>query len=375
MKMKKIITATLLSAGITAGCSDIGRDSLPDIPPAGSDRLYILNEGKMGMNNASIDFYDFADGSYTSDAFPAANPDVALELGDTGNDIGIYDGKLWAVLNGSDLVEVMDAITMEHIATVDIPSGRDITFSGGCAYITSWAGAYYGGELRNGAVYRVDTDDLSISGSVDVGYQPEGIAAVDGKIYVANSGGVTDGYDNRLSIIDEKSFTLERNVEIAVNICDIVSDGNGRLWISSPGDYYSVHSGIHIFDTATGSILAPPDWLDDVRVSSICSSGSHIWVIGNENEWDYTPGSGRYIIYNIDTEEMSIARTELAETGAAAAEVPYGIWVSADGDSIFISDSGDYINPGTIFALDRELSLTGRFSAGVNPGHFAFLSM
>ena len=72
---------------------------------------------------------------------------------------------------------------------------------------------------------------------------------------------------------------------------------------------------------------------------------------------------------------MSIARTELAETGAAAAEVPYGIWVSADGDSIFISDSGDYINPGTIFALDRELSLTGRFSAGVNPGHFAFLSM
>ena len=66
---------------------------------------------------------------------------------------------------------------------------------------------------------------------------------------------MTDGYDNRLSIIDEESFSLERTVEIAANICDIAPDASGRLWISSPGDYYSVHSGIYVYDTVSGAVV------------------------------------------------------------------------------------------------------------------------
>ncbi len=366
--MRKILAATSISAAILTGCSDLGHDTLPDIPPATGDRLYILNEGQMGMNNASIDFYDFADGTYTRDAFASANPDVALGLGDTGNDLAVYGGRLWAVLNGSDLVEVMDATTLEHIGTVKIPSGRDIAFSGGYAYITSWAGAYYGGESRPGAVYKVNADDLSVSGKIDAGYQPEGIAVADGKIYVANSGGVTDGYDNRLSIIDEASFTLERNVEIAANICDIAVDGRGMIWISSPGDYVSVHSGIYIFDPESETVSSK-----DIRVSSMYSNGSLVYILGNEKEWDYTPGSGIYMLTVIDPAGGTVTRTVLDTSGAAAAEVPYGIWASADGETIFISDSGDYINPGTVYMLDSSLNLVRTFSAGVIPGHFAFL--
>ena len=381
--MKKILTATFVSAALLTGCSDLKTDDITEIPPATSDRLYILNEGQMGMNNSSLDFYDFTGGTYTSDAFASANPDVALGLGDTGNDISVHDGRLWIVVNGSNLVEVMDAATLEHIAAIDIPSGRDITFSNGYAYVTSWAGAYFGGEKRPGAVYRINTEDLSVSEPVDVGYQPEGIAVIDGKIYVANSGGVTDGYDNRLSILDEESFTLERNVEIASNICDIAVDSQGRLWISSPGDYYSTHSGIYIYDTGSGTVgntgdgkaaNTGPEWLKDIRVSSMYSTGDRIWVIGNENEWDYTPGSGKYVLYVIDTRQMTVGRTSLSDTDAARAVVPYGIWVSDDSRNIFIADAGDYINPGSVFMLDSELNLVGTFQAGVNPGHFAFFT-
>ena len=368
MEMKKILTGTMAFAAVLGGCTDIERDKTGGIVPATDDRLYILNEGHMGMNNATIDFYDFSDGSYTSDAFTAANPDVAFELGDTGNDIAIHDGKLWAVINGSGLVEIMDAATLKHIKYIKIPTPRDIAFCGDYAYVTSWSGAYYGGENRLGAVYRIDINSLSEAGSIDVGYQPEGIAAAEGKIYVANSGGVTDGYDNRLSIIDADSFTLERNVEIAANICDIAVDGRGMLWISSPGDYMSVHSGIYTFNPMTGKVAGK-----DIRVSSMYSNGSLIYILGNENEWDYTPGSGMYVLTVIDQEGGTVARTILDQSGAAEIEVPYGIWVSSDGGTIFISDSGDYINPGTVYMLDSSLKLVRTFSAGVNPGHFAFL--
>lgn len=396
-----VLTAVVI---LTGSCMN-SKPPVGVLPEPGElGRLYILNEGVMGMGNSSIDFYDFADGTYVTDAFPAANPDVPLGLGDTGNDLAVYGGKLWAVMNGSDLVEVMDASTMEHIRAIDVPACRDITFSGRYAYVTSWAGNVSDDGDRTGMVYRIDINSLSIAGTVEVGYQPEDIAALDGKIYVANSGGMTDGYDNRLSIIDEESFSLERTVEIAANICDIAPDAYGRLWISSPGDYYSVHSGIYVYDTVSGTVLQSgagvsfksesgvvfqqesgsaiqsepganilPEWINDIRVSSMYSTGSHLWVLGNENEWDYTAGAGKYCLYTIDCQALTMTRTELSRTGAESIYNPYGIWVSPDEKTIAITDAASYTEPGYILFLDANLNFVSSFQTGFLPGHFAVL--
>lgn len=379
--MNRFSSFVLTAAVILTGSCMNSKPPVGVLPEPGElGRLYILNEGVMGMGNSSIDFYDFADGTYVTDAFPAANPDVTLGLGDTGNDLAVYGGKLWAVMNGSDLVEVMDASTMEHIRAIDVPVCRDIAFSGRYAYVTSWAGNVSDDGDRTGMVYRIDINSLSIAGTVEVGYQPEDIAALDGKIYVANSGGMTDGYDNRLSIIDEESFSLERAVEIAANICDIAPDAYGRLWISSPGDYYSVHSGIYVYDTVSGTVLKPesganilPEWINDIRVSSMYSTGSHLWVLGNENEWDYTAGAGKYCLYTIDCQALTMTRTELSRTGAESISNPYGIWVSPDEKTIAITDAASYTEPGYIMFLDANLNFVSSFQTGFLPGYFAVL--
>lgn len=379
--MNRFSSFVLTAAVILTGSCMNSKPPVGVLPEPGElGRLYILNEGVMGMGNSSIDFYDFADGTYVTDAFPAANPDVTLGLGDTGNDLAVYGGKLWAVMNGSDLVEVMDASTMEHIRAIDVPVCRDIAFSGRYAYVTSWAGNVSDDGDRTGMVYRIDINSLSIAGTVEVGYQPEDIAALDGKIYVANSGGMTDGYDNRLSIIDEESFSLERAVEIAANICDIAPDAYGRLWISSPGDYYSVHSGIYVYDTVSGTVLKSepganilPEWINDIRVSSMYSTGSHLWVLGNENEWDYTAGAGKYCLYTIDCQALTMTRTELSRTGAESISNPYGIWVSPDEKTIAITDAASYTEPGYILFLDANLNFVSSFQTGFLPGHFAVL--
>lgn len=379
--MNRFSSFVLTAAVILTGSCMNSKPPVGVLPEPGElGRLYILNEGVMGMGNSSIDFYDFADGTYVTDAFPAANPDVTLGLGDTGNDLAVYGGKLWAVMNGSDLVEVMDASTMEHIRAIDVPVCRDIAFSGRYAYVTSWAGNVSDDGDRTGMVYRIDINSLSIAGTVEVGYQPEDIAVLDGKIYVANSGGMTDGYDNRLSIIDEESFSLERAVEIAANICDIAPDAYGRLWISSPGDYYSVHSGIYVYDTVSGTVLKSepganilPEWINDIRVSSMYSTGSHLWVLGNENEWDSTAGAGKYYLYTIDCQALTMTRTELSRTGAESISNPYGIWVSPDEKTIAITDAASYTEPGYILFLDANLNFVSSFQTGFLPGHFAVL--
>ena len=88
--------------------------------------FYLLNEGNMGSNKATIDYFDYESGIYSKNIFAERNPGVVKELGDVGNDIQIYGNKLYVVVNCSHFVEVMDSKTAKHIATIPIPNCRYI---------------------------------------------------------------------------------------------------------------------------------------------------------------------------------------------------------------------------------------------------------
>src|SRR5690554_7633002 len=79
---------------------DEGEDD-PDRPSASVKGFYLLNEGNMSMNKASLDFMDYETGEYKRNVFSQANPDLVGGLGDVGNDIGIYGSKLYVVVNAS----------------------------------------------------------------------------------------------------------------------------------------------------------------------------------------------------------------------------------------------------------------------------------
>ena len=102
--------------------------------------FYLLNEGNMGSNKATLDYYDYASGVYTRNIYGNANPSVPKEMGDVGNDLKIYGSKLYAVINCSNKIEVMDVATTKRIGQIDIPNCRYIRFHEGYAYVSSYAG-------------------------------------------------------------------------------------------------------------------------------------------------------------------------------------------------------------------------------------------
>lgn len=69
--------------------------------------LYLVNEGNMGSNKCTLDYYDYVTGLYSRNIYAEKNPDVIKELGDVGNDIAIYGSKLYVVVNCSHKVEVL----------------------------------------------------------------------------------------------------------------------------------------------------------------------------------------------------------------------------------------------------------------------------
>lgn len=341
-----------------------------------AQKLFVLNEGGMGSNNSTLDFLRFKDGKFVNGAFKKMNPDVATGLGDVGNDIAIHGEEAWIVVNNSGIVEVISAYDETEIAAIPVPTPRNIAFDNNYAYVTSWAGAFinYGADYSvmdfknpKGQVYRINLTTKKVEGSVEVGYQPEGIAYYDGKLYVANSGGIasqlppTYSYDNTVSIINAASFKVEDTVEVQVNLKNVYSDGKGNIYVTSLGNYYDIHSGLYVV-IASGPASQEVGHIDDyVSVSALC--GDTLYCIGTDSEFDWSGNPHTYSAWSVTGCQKRALSWTITEA------TPYGLGV-LNADTYFVGDAGDYFNPGTVTCYYKGAK-RWTVTAGVCPGHFA----
>ncbi len=339
--------------------------------------FYLLNEGNMGSNKATLDYYNFSTGIYTRNIYAERNPHVPKEMGDVGNDIGIYNGKLWAVINVSNKIEVMDAETAVRLGQIEIPNCRFIKFHQGFAYVTSYAGPVVidPNYEQLGFVAKINTVTLEVVDRCLVGFQPDELEIVDGKIYVANSGGymgagATEGYERTVSVIDIATFTEEKRIDVAYNLERIKADSRGNLWVSSRGDYKGLPARLFFIDREKGAvtdtipIAASNYWIDDDLLYVYGTEFSYI-----TNSWDIS-----YSIVNTRAREI-IDRKIITDGTDEEIEKPYGIMVHPETKDIFITDAGNYVTPGVLYCFDKEGKKKWSVVTGNIPGHFALLPM
>lgn len=368
----------LLSAGLLlASCrkTDVVIPSVdtPVQPPDTSNSplkgFYLLNEGNMGSNKSTLDYYNFATGVYKENIYAEANPTVVKELGDVGNDIQIYGGKIYAVINVSNKVEVLDVATAKRIGQINIPNCRYVTFYNGKAYVSSYAGPIrLDPNAQLGFVAEIDTASLQIKRKVVVGYQPEEMAVVNGKLYVANSGGYRfPNYDRTVSVIDLVSFTETKKIDVAINLNRVKADSQGDLYVTSRGDYYKIPSNLYIIDTKTDTVK---DSLG-IAASELCISGDSAYIYSVEWNWTVQRNTISYAIVNTQTEKVMTSNF-ITDGTDKLIKIPYGIAVNPLNGDIYVTDARDYVSPGTVYCFDRNGKKKWSVVAGDIPAHFAF---
>lgn len=334
--------------------------------------FYLLNEGNMGSNKCTLDFFDCTTGYYRQNIYAETNPNVVLELGDVGNDIQVYGSKLYAVINCSNFVEVMDKADARHIGEIKIPNCRNIVFHEGYAYVSSYAGTVQiDPNARLGYVAKVDTATLEVVAECTVGYQPEEMAVVDGKLYVANSGGYrVPDYDRTVSVIDLNTFTEIKQIDVAINLHRIEADGQGFLYVSSRGDYYGTGSDLFVIDTRTDEVV---DTLG-LAVSEMCIDDGMLYVLGSE--YSYTASDGRAVSYaKIDTETRNIvSRNFITDGTEKEITMPYGLAVNPETKEIYVTDAKSYVVSGTLYCFTPDGRKKWSVTTGDIPAHFAFLT-
>ncbi len=332
--------------------------------------FYLLNEGNMNMNKASLDYYDYQSGIYRRNIYGQANPEATLGLGDVGNDIGIYGTKLYAVINNSNKVEVMDVKTTQRLKVINVKNCRYVTFAHGKTYVSAYDGeTQIGGVSPNGFVAEIDTATLSIVRTMQVGRQPEEMAVVGNKLYVANSGGYNpQNYEKTITVIDLNTFTKIKEILVAVNLHRLKVDAYGDLYVSSRGDYFNIPSKLFVIDTQIDSVKK----VFDIPCSNLTIAGDTAYVIGSEFSYTTFDWKISYSMINIKTESL-LEESFLPKSISNMIKVPYGIAIDFISKYIYITDASDYVSPGKLYCIDKEGNIKFTVTTGDIPAHFAFV--
>lgn len=338
--------------------------------------MYVLNEGNMGSNKCTLDFLDLSGETahYLRNIYAERNPNEVKELGDVGNDAQIYGSKLWLVINCSNKVEVLGAKDAVKQGKIDVPNCRSVAFHQGYAYVSSYVGPVnVSQDAPLGQVYKIDTLTLRTVAKVTVGYQPEELAVIDDKLYVANSGGyMVPDYDHTVSVIDLNTFTEERKIDVAPNLHRCRADRYGQLWVSSRGDYYGEPSHLCWLQKDASGQLQRMGRID-VVVSDMCIVGDSLYYMGMQFNYETMKNERMLGIINVATHEVVNRQLTTAKEADAIIQ-PYGIIVDPNERDFYLMDAKNYVSSGELLHFKKDGTFDYKVRTGDIPAHAVFLT-
>lgn len=360
--MKNIWKFALLAACVfcLAACSDDdnpGKGDGPDPVAPVVKGVYILSEGNFYNHvNGDLTVYNPETGDYTNGVFAAAN---SRALSGTANDGLVYGSKLYIANTDESVIEVVDAKTALSLAQISLSGARCIVADGDYVYVTS----FYGGSVA-----KIDTTSLEVVASVETADNPEGMAILNGKLYVANSG---YGFGNTVSKIDLAKFVKEADITVPTNPVELYTDGEGLYLLCSGAyteDYLAYKENPAVYEIAADGKTTK---IADATIATI--GGGNLYLINN----NYFSATGiTYSKYDLAKKEVS------AWTLSNLPFSPYAMSVNPSNGDVYITSHSskevddyvvaDYDSNGYTLRYDANGSQLDQFVSGVSGGTIIF---
>lgn len=364
-QLKFAAIALLVAVGFTACSED---DPAPNLAPLrGEAGMYVINQGNSGGHVAGALDFIAQNGTKTDSVFFKANGQL---IGDEPQKPIIYGSKMYVPVHASNLVWVLDANTATVIASVQTSKPQAVCASNGHVYISNF----------DGSVTRIDTTTYTKSDTLKVGPNPYGMAAANGKVYVAcsDANNYATGYANSaIAVIDEATFSKVKSItnEGITNPWEMATDNSGNVYVTTPYTTNKV-------------------WKIDANdnVSALCD-GTYI-ATNSQNRTSRATGKQDLLyVINVVTDKVTYATTSIsssvynAATGAQlsnnflqtpANTTEYAFFPicmdvnPANGDIYVCSDNGSgsyasYSTPGYINVYTSNGAFSKRIATGIHP--------
>lgn len=355
MNKNNLLLTVLASVVLFSACKK--DDTISRDIPKVTTGLYIMNEGNFGANNCTISYYNFGTNTATTDFYKTVN---GSGLGDTGNDLLIYGGKIYIVMNVSSYVQVADAFTATAIRRIEFA-----VTNGGVKRQPRYAVAYKNKVLvssYDGTVAVIDTNSLTVDKFITVGSNPNGMVVSGDKLYVSNSGGLNLVMDSTLSVIDLTTMTETRKIVVGLNPESVAADNAGNVYVACTGDYSLVGPKLVKVNTTTNTIVKSAD----TAVGKVRFYDGLLYATGG-----YL-GSSK--ARTLSTTDFAQTRANFVTDGTTITN-PYGLNIDEATGDVYITDAKNFSSSGEVFCFDKTGKKKFSFSVapGVNPNTVAII--
>jgi len=318
-----------------------------NLPTNYSNGILVLNEGLFQQNNSTLSWIDLSTNEVKQDVFLNINNRL---LGDTGNDLQRYGGKIYIVVNASSTVEVLDANSLKSIKQIPLnyqsqgQQPRRIAFWNDKAYVSSY----------DGFVNIIDTNSLSVTNRIAVGQNPEGLTVMNDHLFVANSGGLSfPNVDSTVFQIDLNTNEVIDTFLVGNNPGDVISDGIQNIYVVKRGDYGANPSELVKINVITGNIENT-----SLPASTLSRNGNFMYI----SYYNYNTNNSSVSLFDLNTE--SITNPNLI--GNNDITTLYGSY-SFKNDQVICLDAMNFTNTGALKIFNNSGSLIATYEVGLNP--------
>jgi hypothetical protein len=347
--------AILLATFTLTSCKKIDPIETPEVKI--DKGAIILNEGNFGSGNASVSYYNPAVDTVANDIFYSVNN---RNLGDVLQSAGIYNSKIYMVLNVSNKIEVANATNFEEVTTIEgFSNPRNITFFNNKAYLTQW------GLGTEGQVKVIDLSNNSIIKTINVGSGPEKILSSNGNLFVANSGGY--GLDSTISVIDASSDSAIPRIEVGYNPIDMEIDANGKLWVLCYG-YFDWFTNTDIYPSKLVKVNLSTMEIENEFIISQTEHASRLEISADKKTLYYGGGYDFAGIYSMNINASSLSTSALVD----ATKYFYGFNVNPITDEIYTLEAS-FTSAGIMNRYSKTGNLIKKYDVGIGPNSAIFV--
>lgn len=360
-QLKFAAIALLVAVGFTA-CSDDEPAPAP-APLRGEAGMYVINQGNSYGNVAGALDFIAQNGTKTDSVFFKANGQL---IGDNPQKPIIYGSKMYVPVFASNLVWVLDANTATVIASVQTNQPEAVCASNGHVYISN----------NDGFVTRIDTTTYTKSTPLAVGPNPYGMAAANGKVYVAcsDANNYGAGYANSaIAVIDEATFSKVKSItnEGITDPWEMAADNSGNVYVTTPytaNKVWKIDANDNVSALCDGTYIATNT---QNRTSRATGKQDLLYVIHAVTDWSTYTTTTTISVYNAATGAQ--LSNKFLQTPANTTEytfAPICMDVNpANGDIYVCSDNGSngYAKPGYINVYTSNGAFSKRIATGIHP--------
>lgn len=316
-----------------------------------TEGVFITNEGQFQAGNASVSFYKNQDGIVQEKIFNSANNQP---LGDVLQSMAIDGDKSYLVVNFSDKIEVVKTSDFSSIGTIqDLGSPRHIQLiNEDKAYVS---------DLYSDAISIIDLNTLTKTGSIPIGSSSEEMLQIGDELFVTRPS-LGENYIDQLFVINTVSDKVIDSIRVGYNPNNIQLDKNNKLWVMCNGDRNepSNFGGLYRINPGSKQVEVALPFPDQKT-----SFYPRLAMNKDRDELYFL----KLDIYNLSINATSLPATPLIEANGRDF---YGLGIHPTSHQIFVGESGNFVQRGTVTIHDEAGKELSNFKAGVGVNGFYF---